>query len=390
VVVELANQSPGAFGATWRDRDGEIVATTWGGTMCWFPRKGWRLRIAREGFEHVIRCGECPGCLEFERRRLADRLSAKYKVASSSRIGDRTGRNRPRGAARSGGSHDLFAVRVHAPLERHQELGARLHRRRHLELEPGLFRLGRGSFGILSRERDEIHQVLNRMKLQHRIEPVRFNRGRRAWRMLTSGLAVSRDAYGEQVKRWYARGLPAAEREKWEVVKVPSYKSYDRWRSPRAWKAGNLVLVPPSVWRMRRVDRVAMRKSMAMAGSPELAAAIATVIASSSITKPPSTTQLLPKPPKAAPSKELLTPASGAGGYVSSKHFSEELFPRGPTDEELLRPGPSGDPAWMERERAAASKADELKRQRGQRALDESLAIIERMRQLAEKRGRNG
>src|SRR5271166_2960573 len=335
--------------------------------MCWFPRKPWRLRIEREGFEHVIRCSECPGCLEFERRRLADRFAARY-------------------GAKGG---ELFTVRVSAPLELHRELSDKLHRRRHLELEPGFARLGVGSFAILSRECVEVRRVLGELDLKHRVERVRLKRGRRAWRSLTAGIAVSRDSYGEHVKRFYFRGLPAAEREKWEIVKVGKYRTYDRLRSARAWKDGNLVLVPPEIWAMRRVDRVALRKSMSMAGSPELAVAIAQVLARVSITKPQTTTQLLRSPAKPVPSVSSKTPTSEVGGYVSSPHLQDELWPKPASDEELLRPGPSGDLLWMERERAKLARTEERKATQRTRMVDDSLAIIERMRQLAEKRGRN-
>jgi hypothetical protein len=237
--------------------------------MCLWPRKPWRIRITREGFEHVIRCGECPGCLEFERRRLADRLHAKYG-------------SDPR---------PLFIVRIWAPLELHASIAHKLHRRRGLELEPGMWRLGASSFAILARGSSPPREALRALGLRFRIEPLRLGRRRRriaragsdrgaestpslrrprrAWRALTAGLIVAREIYGEQRNRFYARGLPAAEREKWEVKKLGSYKSYSRSSSPRAWTDRKLVLVPPDVWKLRRADRRSLRGLLIRASDPE-------------------------------------------------------------------------------------------------------------------------
>ena len=237
--------------------------------MCLWPRKPWRIRITREGFEHVIRCGECPGCLEFERRRLADRLHAKYhkyvmrpgkSTASGARDGDQ---------AHAPSPEKLFVVRIWAPLELHASIAHKLHRRRHFEFEPGMWRLGASSFAIIARSRVGLPEVLRALGYRFRIEPLRLKRGRRAWRALTAGLIVAREIYGEQRNRFYARGLPAAERQKWEVKKLGSYKSYSRSSSPRAWTDRKLVLVPPDVWILRRADRRSLRGLLTRASDPE-------------------------------------------------------------------------------------------------------------------------
>jgi len=410
VVAEKASGT--AFAATWRDRAGDVVGTTWGGTMCWFPRLGWRLRIAREGFEHIVRCGECPGCLEFERRRLADRLSEKYGAHGEQLAPDEhtlrrsadgkfaTTRRRarrppyeiraPGAVARGQARGELFIVRIYAALEQHARIAHMLHRRRGLRLEPGFFRMGRGSFCVLSRDRVVLSAVLRLSGFQSRVEKVRWSRGRRAWRSLTAGIAVSREAYGEQTKRWYARGLPPADQQKWEVVKIGKYSPYDRWRAPRAWKSGNLVLVPPEVWAMRRVDRVALRKQMSLAATPELAAAIAQVVAAqSSLSLAVAASKSQSDRPQAAPSKRL-PPLIEVGGYVSSAHTQSEFWASPRSDDDLSKPGTSGDPIWMERERERSAQIDQQLKARKDRVLQESLEIIERMKKRAEKRGRDG
>lgn len=388
--MEAEATTPRAFAATWRDQEGAVVSTTWGGTMCWFPRLPWRLRIVREGFEHVVRCGECPGCLEFERRRLADRLNAKYG-AHGEQLTRRARQRRSNQAGASGEmQRELFIFRIYAPVERHAKIAHALHRRPSLELEPGLFRLGVSSFAVLARDRAPLVDALRALHLENRVERIRFSRGRRAWRALTSGLAVSREAYGEHVKRWYVRGLPPAAREKFEVVKIGTYKTYNRWRAPRAWQNGNLVLVPPEVWQLRRVDRRKLHDFMRSGRSPEFAQALSNILAQINLKSPSvasSQTDLSPR--RGAPSNSI-TPTSEVGGYRSSVHSQGEFFSPPRRDEDLDQAGDSGDPVWMERERERAMHEDAVREGKRKRALDESLAIIERMRKLAEKRSRDG
>jgi len=237
--------------------------------MCLWPRKPWRIRITREGFEHVIRCGECPGCLEFDRRRLADRLHAKYsEPVGPSGSPPVRGQKLSRSKSATQEYH-LFVIRIWAPLELHASIAHKLHRRRGLELEPGMWRLGSSSFALISREKVGLAMVLRALGLTYRIKPVRLSRGRRAWRALTAGLLVAREIYGEQLNRWYARGLPMVDKEKWEVQKIGAYKSYDRNRSPRAWTDRKLVLVPPEVWQLRRADRRSLRGLLTRASDPE-------------------------------------------------------------------------------------------------------------------------
>lgn len=349
-----------AFAATWRSEDDQVVATSFGGTMCWFPRKPGSLRIAREGFEHIVRCGDCPGCVELDRRRLADRLSARYP--------DR--------------SREIFLIRVYAPAARHTAISHALHRRPALELEPGLFRLGVSSFAVLARSKAAIGSALQRLGLQHRIERIRLRRGRRAWRAITGGLQVAREVYGAQVKRWYCRGLPPAERESWDVVSKPYKKGYSRTASPRAWTASKLVLVPPEVWKLGRRDRRTVRELLRRAPDPESANVVINLVAAvskklapqlSSIAAPQGRLskeetqawyqRMAEKKAASAGSgsaSEIIPPLSEVGSYRSSVHSTAAETPKLLSDEELLTTGQSGDPVWMEREREKA-------RLRGQR-----------------------
>lgn len=290
--MAVAGEAPGrAFAATWRNEQGEVVGTTTAKSMCLWPRLPWRIRFHRDGFEGVVPCGECPGCLELQRMRLAERLHQKYSSTERSHRGASSGRALRTAPGLPPSPRPLFVVRIWAPREvpdplgivrkpaskkqptqwadNHSRLAHKLHRRRGLELEPGMWRLGATSFALLSRDKVSPGMVLRSLGLKHRIEPLRLSRGRRAWRVLTAGLTVAREVYGEQINRWYARGLPKVEREKWEVQKLGKYQSYSRTRSPRAWTGSKLVLVPPEVWQLRRADRRSLRGLLTRASDPE-------------------------------------------------------------------------------------------------------------------------
>jgi hypothetical protein len=271
VQVEVEEQ---AFAATWVDEtSGEIVGTTLGETMCWRPNRPWALTIMREGDQLIAPCGECPGCLEFLRRRLAERLHRKYgpgAVQSASR--STTTGEQPAGAVTTKPTA-LWIVRIWYPLPLQADLAHKLHRRKGLELEAGFYRLGVDSFVVLARSKQELPRVLRRLGLRHRVEPVRLSRGRRAWRTLTAGILVARAVYGEQVKRWYARGLPPAERLRWDVVKRAMQKPWRRRTGARVRTGSRIILVPPAIWSMDG-DRIKeYRAAAATASSPEEAIA---------------------------------------------------------------------------------------------------------------------
>ena len=419
-MVQTSGQ---AFAATWRTGEDQVIGTTWGGTVCWDPIKPWRIRIERDGYQHVVPCRKCPGCLEFLRRRLAQRLSAKYRTQGPalgpSCKGERGGVRCLEGLPPS----SLFFIRIYAPRDEHAAISHRMHRIAALELEPGMYRLGTTSFGVIARSRVLIPLYLRSRGLEHRVEPIRLrplsrnalarldrgeeisprerNRGLRAWRKVTAGLLVAREAYGENVNRWYVHGLPAAEGENWDVVKVATYRAYSRWSSPRAWKQGNLTLVPPEVWRMRRIDRRKFAQMMSHAGSPESAHAVAQLVsklatsigkAQSPLTAPEGlstreATQAWYR--EMARKKQARTtdsegskdipPLLREGGYSSSVHSHGELLPKILTDDELLAIGPSGKPRWMEQEKAtegAWQQHEQRRRETARRKLEEALESL--------------
>lgn len=256
--MEKARATGGELAATWRNQAGEIVSSTFGGTMCLMPRMPWSLRIEREGDTLIVPCGECPGCLEFYRRRLGDRLHAKYGASDGK----------------------LYLHRIYAPLEHHAALFRKLHRRRGLVLEPGFFRLGATSFAVIAHARVLPPLYLGGVRLETRTEAIRLTRCGRAWRTATSGMLVAREVYGEQTNRFYIRGLPAAEKQSWNVLTHSGAKGYSRARDPRVWTSANLVLVPPEVWSLGRADRGRIRRDLRRASSPEGVARVMAIVSS--------------------------------------------------------------------------------------------------------------
>jgi hypothetical protein len=156
-------------------------------------------------------------------------------------------------------------------------------------------------------------------------------------------MLVAREAYGEQRNRWYIRGLPAAEKESWNVLSQAGAKGYSRARDPRVWKHGNLTLVPPEIWSLGRGDRRTLRRDLGAASSPEgvarvmaMVSALAARKSQSSLIGPAgrpvlSREQVLEsyamaaRRSKAASGSErpLISPSppSEGGGYVSSVHI---------------------------------------------------------------------
>lgn len=340
--------------ATWRDQDDRIVGQAFGGTMCWMPRKPWSLRIIAEDYTHVVPCGECPGCLEFYRRRLADRLKSKYQSGIVRDAAVRIGTGISGATTAASPSTSLFLVRIYAPLRDHAALSRKLHRRRGLELEPGFLRLGATSFAVLARDGGPVRLAIAALGLDCRVEALHLNRGRRAWRAATGGMLVRREVYGEQTNRFYLPGLPVAERGRWDVKTGAGQLGYDRRRSPRAWGRGNLVLVPPLVWILGRGDRSALRRRFNGADSPEAVRAltsevydlVARISQSSSQPAarsavpglPPAVEQLRVARKNVVADKPLPNPSSPplpllrGGGYVSSIHSHGAIGPPAAAD----------------------------------------------------------
>lgn len=254
--------------ASWR-RDGEPPRYVPATTMCVSPRLPHRLRARREGFETTIRCGDCPGCREFEVLRLERRLVQTYAAIVAS-ADDNGCRDRAQvSAIPKKIAPRLSAVRIYCPAEMHASMSRRIHRWRGVEIEPGFFRAGVDSFIVLSREHRELVARLRRRRFRVHAWPVKRLDRQVSWRAVARGLIVARSAYGENINRYYRRGLAPAAREHFEVVRINEYKRFDRARDPRATSERLGDLVPAEVLEVRRGFRLRMRNAFRFATTPE-------------------------------------------------------------------------------------------------------------------------
>jgi hypothetical protein len=385
-----ASRDPNPVAATWRDLSSGPIATTDARTMCYFPRRPGRLRAVRDGFTSVLRCRDCPGCYEFDRRRLAARLQAHYQNFTG----------------------QLWCARIRAPAEDHSRLARNLHRRSSLALEPGLYRCGAGSFQVLGRDEKLLRAALSELGRPFRLWRIRLGRGRATWSRVTAGLLVSRAQYGEQTKRWYVAGLKPAEKLTWSVDRIPYEKGYDPRRSPRAWAESGLVLVPPAAWALRPRDRRTVRNMYAHASDPESVAAVMQVVATVAASLPSPVNrserpllsrevvaahyaemkrrrQAVSDAARAATDEKIDRPILG-GRYASSVLVDNRAPPKWLSDSELNANTSEGLPAWMEREhkdRESRGRADAAKRTRAAEWRD---AWLERMKELSRKRQSDG
>ena len=181
--------------ATFRDAAGEVIATTWGGTWCWHPLNPTKWATTSEDGEdaHIIRCRQCPGCLELDRRELADRLEATFKEEVDK----------------------LWVVMVEVNAVEVARFAASLSRISSLWRTWGWCRIGASRIAIVVAGRKPT-LFASRLCVGRKVSLFRVprSRGRRAWRELTAGVLYSRAVYGENANRWYIRGLKRVPRTK--------------------------------------------------------------------------------------------------------------------------------------------------------------------------------
>lgn len=254
--------------ARWIRDDGSeryVPATT----MCLWPRKPHRLRIVRPGFEAVIRCGDCPGCRELDALRLQRRFAKTYaeRSADGRVLTKESTLSSPLGCL--GSPVRLFAVRVYCPREIHATLIRQMHRWRGVNIEPGFVLAGVESFIVVSSSPAELKLRLGRRRLRLDVRPIGNPTRARSWRHVARGLIVARSAYGENINRFYRRGLARLEKLDWEVEKIANYQTYHRGESPRVISEERGRLVPPEMWKLQRGVRVRLHNIYVRATSPE-------------------------------------------------------------------------------------------------------------------------
>ncbi|HVA40626.1 MAG TPA: hypothetical protein VNF49_08170, partial [Candidatus Binataceae bacterium] len=232
-----------------RDAERPVVGTTWGGTICWSPRKPSKLAaVSSDGrSEHVIRCGECAGCREFFRRRQARRLHALY--------GD--------------GKREVWILEVAVSIGEQSALCERMNRTRLLSGVSGFFRLSPREIALIvvgPKPRPAAVRMLRQRSWT--LSKVRLSRGLRAWSDLTRGLLVSREFWERWTNRFYHRGLPPPEKESFAIAtRGGLLKRHRELREgARAWRDG-VALYPPEAWRPPR-PKVPKRELRAHSGQP--------------------------------------------------------------------------------------------------------------------------
>lgn len=179
--------------ALLRDESGAVVGATCGDTSCWHPpRPGNYESINQDGDEIAIPCRDCPGCREFYRRYLARRLYEHFKTAQE----------------------ELWELQIACGLSAQSNVCSRLQ---HSAIGPSLRGWCRaGADGVVL-----IVEGANRRQLVPRSvarlisgwKRIRMSRGRRAFASITAGMVRARAEYGEQVNRFYFRGVKPLPRE---------------------------------------------------------------------------------------------------------------------------------------------------------------------------------
>lgn len=372
--------------ATWRDERGQITQATDASTMCWAPRVYGHLRaVGEDGFSTILPCYNCPGCREFERRRLEKRLKQRYQDYGG----------------------ELFAFTIKAPLKEQARLSSNLHRRPGLQLEPGFFRYGPDHFLLLARSRQPLEAILEKCDRPYTVQKVRKPGRRRQWAPVSAGLLIAREKYGQDTNRWYARGLPPAEKHNWTIERADNHERFD-WRSaPRAWRTNGTSLRPPEAWQNHgRNGRSHLIAIQSVARTPEQAAQLQDLITTVAAARQLPLTDAAPAALTAEEKahrhvveemrrQEQITQARAIEKQASFMAVTEVLDNKDPpkrqisSDEDLARAGPRGFQAWQERDMEESKKrtaADgEARSRQRQNDLEEFARFANRGKRAGEK-----
>ena len=234
--------------ATFRKGDGEVVGTTWGGTWCWHPVNPAKYATESEdgGDVHVIRCRRCPGCMELDRRELADRLVLTFNKEVV----------------------DIWVGLLEVGLEVAPRAASQFGRIMSGAKFWGWCRIGASRIAVIvaGRKPPVLARLLSIGRLVS-LSRVRRTRKRRAWSTVTAGILYSRSVYGEQTNRWYMRGLKRVPRAK----RVGLWRGRARQKNPElrqgvAGVRGGLMLCPPESYRPPRLLKRAPRGGRRFAG----------------------------------------------------------------------------------------------------------------------------
>jgi hypothetical protein len=225
------------YAATFRDRDDCIVGLTDASTICWAPRRPSRFAaVSEDGTEGtILRCGDCAGCRELDRRRLVSRLCAHYEKTKEVSV----------------------IVFRESHLSRVKNMVRRLGRIARCGVRRRWIRSGPGGVAlIVDKARSELPATIGSNDAISEIIRVFPANRPYAWRYATRGMLIPRSDYGEQVNRFYHRGLPKAERRDWHVDTrrgIGKLSGLHR-QGIRAFR-GEIGLYPPEAWHVPRLVR---------------------------------------------------------------------------------------------------------------------------------------
>jgi hypothetical protein len=250
------------FGATFRNTAGDIVGRTSARTLCWYPKAPSKFAAVSEDGrrETAIRCGECSGCLEYDAQILRERLRNKYRTVEG----------------------QLWAVIVSAAFLEQSKVRKRLSRIASSKGWLGFHRITIGSFACIATEEPKSLAALSSRICCSMISvKLGAKKRNRSYRLLSQGLLVPRSKWGEQTNRFYHRGLPPREKDRW----ITSGRGGIRSRHPefavgvRAIN-GDIGIYPPEAWRPPRLVRRHERDRKRTSPLSSAAAAIPNVLAS--------------------------------------------------------------------------------------------------------------
>jgi hypothetical protein len=221
--------------ATFRNSQGEVIGTTWAGTVCWYPRKPSMLAaVSADGKrETALPCGFCSGCRELTRQRLAHRLVKHYSDVKE----------------------PLWLLEVTCPSSRMSRLFRSLRPTTTFQGYAGWARNGSTGVAIIVKgAREAVPARLFAKFPTTRCQRLSKPQRTKTWWNFTRGVLVSRDEYGGQVNRFYHRGLPPAETEKWGVVTRGGIRKRHAAVGVGVRAVdGDVSLHPPTAWLLPRL-----------------------------------------------------------------------------------------------------------------------------------------
>ena len=231
------------YAAAWRDDQGELVASVYGGTTCEAPvdPRNLAAKSADGNFESALPCRKCGGCRRFQRMRLQSRLVAQEW----------------------GEEERLWLIEVECEQSQGSKLAARLSRVLTPNSYRGFFRNGpAGIVAIAAGRRPSVRALRTLVGPMLWLSAVRNSSRRRSWSRSTRGILVARKVYGAQVKRWYVRGLKPLVRDSMALER----KGGIRKRHPeaqagaRAWKDGLTLYAAQKTQVVEFISRVRSRR----------------------------------------------------------------------------------------------------------------------------------